>query len=135
MPILCPATRRTVALAAALAAALLVLPGCDTTEPRTRDVSGTWVGALTLENEQVIGVALALQEGERGAVTGEGVLGPGVFDFQLTVQGVHDQTSVSLTMTTADGTELFFLGEWSGEDRLEGTVGGALGGDLTLDRE
>lgn len=114
---------------------VVALLACDTTEPRARTVSGTWAGALVLENEEEIGMVLALQEGDRGAVTGEGVLGPGVFDFELAVQGAHDQSTVSLTMTTSDGTEFVFLGEWTGEDRLDGPVGGALGGELTLVRE
>lgn len=114
---------------------VLALLACDTTEPRARTVSGTWAGTLVLENQEEIAVVLALQEGDRGAVTGDGVLGPGVFDFELAVQGAHDQSTVSLTMTTSDGTEFVFLGEWTGEDRLEGPVGGALGGDLTLVRE
>lgn len=114
---------------------VLVLLACDTTEPRARTVSGTWAGTLVLENQEEITVLLTLQEGDRGAVTGDGVLGPGVFDFEVAVQGAHDQSAVSLTMTASDGTEFFFLGEWTGEDRLEGPVGGALGGDLTLVRE
>lgn len=114
---------------------LLALPACDSTEPRARTVAGSWSGLFTLDNGQQISVDLALSEGDRGRVTGSGVLGPGVFDFDVSVTGVHGQTQVSLTMTTSDGTEFFFLGEWAGEDLLRGQVGGALGGDLELARE
>lgn len=114
---------------------LAALPSCDTTEPAGRDLSGSWLGTLVLDNDEEITVLLTLQQRDRGRITGDGVLGPGVFDFALSVVGVHADPDVSLTMTTADQTEFVFLGAWSGEDRLQGRVGGALGGDLTLVRE
>lgn len=115
--------------------AIAALPSCDTTEPTIRDLSGSWTGSLVLDNDQEITVLLVLRQGDRGEVTGDGVLGPGVFDLALLVEGVNADPDVSFTMTASDATEFFFAGAWSDDNRLEGRVGGALGGDLALVRE